>query len=156
LVQKTFAQAIGTNGEKVLRVVIDQTGRIVTAFPADRLMTIGLGAGALGLFGERTAAASEKAHGYVAADEKAESAVSWVDFVPIIGDIWGGELNKGEDEYLRRERELEKDIADTIASIEATEQRTLGAEQRKVVAETFRAAVGAAMIAEIGDEAIVE
>jgi hypothetical protein len=40
LVQKKFPAAIGTKGETVLRVVLDMSGRIVTAFPADKLLTI--------------------------------------------------------------------------------------------------------------------
>jgi hypothetical protein len=49
-VQKAFSSAIGTKGETVLRVIIDQSGRIVTAFPAERIGAIGLGvAGTLAL-----------------------------------------------------------------------------------------------------------
>ena len=38
VVQRAFGQTIGTNGERILRVVIDSSGRVVTAFPAERLL----------------------------------------------------------------------------------------------------------------------
>lgn len=141
IVQKTFPEAIGTAGERILRIVIDQSGRIVTAFPADRLLAIGLGVGALGVFDARTAAASEKARDYAARDAAKEDDFSWWEVVPIIGDIWGGELNAGEDEEIRRQRELSAEIAATLAAIEEEEERCLSDEEKTVVEDTFRAAV---------------
>jgi hypothetical protein len=146
VVQKTFAAEIGTAGERVLRIVIDQTGRIVTAFPTDRLMALGLGVGAVNIFGERSAAAAEKAHAHAARDAAKEEEISWWEFVPIIGDLWGGELNAGEDALLQRDRELDKDIREAIAAVEEEEQRSLNPEERKVVEETFRAAIAASLL----------
>jgi hypothetical protein len=153
IVQKTFPDAIGTAGERVLRIVIDQSGRIVSAFPADRLLAIGIGVGALGGFDARTAAAGERTRDYAARDAAKEDVVSWGEFVPIIGDLWGGELNAGEDEELRRERELSAEIASTIAAIEDEETRCLTAEEKQVVEDAFRAAVATPLHAEAENEA---
>lgn len=153
IVQKTFPDAIGTAGERVLRIVIDQSGRIVSAFPADRLLAIGIGVGALGVLDARTAAASERTRDYAARDAAKEDDVSWWEFVPIIGDLWGGELNAGEDEELRRERELSAEIASTIAAIEDEETRCLTAEEKQVIEDAFRAAAATPLHAEADDEA---
>jgi hypothetical protein len=151
VVEKTFGSEIGTAGERILRIIIDQSGRVVTAFPTDRLIAIGLAAAALNVFGERSAAAAEKAHAYAAKDAAKEDDVSWWEFVPVIGDLWGGELNAGEDDLLRRDRELNKDILETIAAIEEEEKRSLNPEERKVVEDTFRAAIAAPLMTE-GEE----
>lgn len=151
VVEKTFGSEIGTAGERILRIIIDQSGRVVTAFPTDRLIGIGLAATALNVFGERSAAAAEKAHAYAAKDAAKEDDVSWWEFMPIIGDLWGGELNAGEDALLRRDRELNKDILETIAAIEEEEKRSLNPEDRKVVEDTFRAAIAAPLMTE-GEE----
>jgi hypothetical protein len=143
VVQKTFKDAIGTQGERILRIVIDQSGRVVSAFPSDRLTAIGLGLGVAGILGERSADAAEKAHKYAERDAAREDSWSLWDFVPIVGDLWGGELNSGEGEELRRDDELAKDIRDAIAAVEAEEGRTLSPDERKVMEETFRAAIGA-------------
>ncbi len=152
VVEKTFGSDIGTAaGERILRIIIDQSGRVVTAFPTDRLIAIGLAAAALNVFGERSAAAAEKTHAYAAKDAAKEDDVSWWEFVPVIGDLWGGELNAGEDDLLRRDRELNKDILETIAAIEEEEKRSLNPEERKVVEDTFRAAIAASLMTE-GEE----
>jgi hypothetical protein len=133
-------------GERILRIIIDQSGRVVSAFPSDRLIAIGLGLGAVEILGERSATSAEKARNNAERDAAKEDDISWWEFVPLIGDIWGGSLNEGEDEMLRRGRELEKDIQDVIAEIEAEEQRTLNTEERKTVEELFRAAIGSSLL----------
>lgn len=155
-VQKAFSSAIGTKGETVLRVIIDQSGRIVTAFPADRIGAIGLGvAGALALE-EGTAEASEQ----IRADaeqqakreaEKEDSLGDWQEWIPFIGDIWGGSLNEGEDEYLRQQRFYADVVEDVINRVEFEEQRTLGPKERADLADLVRAGIAAPYMVE--DEA---
>jgi hypothetical protein len=95
LIQKVFKNAIGTQGERILRMVLDQSGRIVTAFPADRLIALGLTVGGIGLLEERTATAAEQVHQEwsesAKREEERENKTDWWDFVPIIGNI--GEEN---------------------------------------------------------------
>jgi histone H3/H4 len=152
IVEKTFRQAIGTQGERILRIVVDQSGRIVSAFPTDRLIAIGLGVGAVGILGERSADAAERARGHAERDASQENDSSWLDFVPFIGDVWSGNLNSGEAEELRLRDELERDIREVVAAIEAEEKRKLTADERRLVEETFRAAVAAPLLHESDDE----
>ena len=86
-----FSSAIGTKGETVLRVIIDQTGRLVTAFPADRIALIGLGAaGALAL-DEGTAEAGEQIRMDAEAQaaklaEKEQGSGDWEEWIPFLGE----------------------------------------------------------------------
>jgi hypothetical protein len=156
LVQKEFNEAIGTQGERVLRVILDQTGRVVTAFPADRLAAIGLTAVGIEVLSERTASASERVRAtterMARAEEERESEISFWELVPIIGDIWGGELNVGEDEMLRQEREIQALIADVIGGVEQAELRSLGPAERAELEQLVRAALATPLIVEAGDE----
>ncbi len=142
VVQKTFVEAIGTGGQRVLRIVIDQSGRIVTAFPADRLIAIGITAAGIEAFSARTAEAAESVHTSIEKDHALDKAAhadnsSWWEWVPIIGDIWGGELNSGEGAMIERDREDERReqlIKDTVEAaiheLEEDKQATLGPDDR--------------------------
>jgi hypothetical protein len=150
IVQKTFADAIGTGGQRILRIVIDQTGRIVTAFPTDVLVGLGITLAGVEAFSERTAEAAESVHASIARESALERAAhedhsSWWEWVPIIGDIWGGELNAGESEMLaagreakQREELINQTIAAAIQDLEQDKQATLGPEQRQDVEEFVR------------------
>lgn len=152
-VQKAFSSAIGTKGETVLRVIIDQSGRIVTAFPAERIGAIGLGvAGTLALE-EGTAEASEQIRADAEqqaqrAAEKEESLGDWQEWIPFIGDIWGGSLNEGEDEFLRQQRFYGDVVEDVIKRVEFEEQRTLGPKERADLADLVRAGIAAPYMVE--------
>ena len=155
LVQKSFTKVIGTQGEQVLRVVLDQTGRIVTAFPADRLVAIGLTTAGIAALTEGTARAGEAVQEQAAKAEAAEKAREdrfdlW-EWVPFIGDIWGGSLNEGEDEMLRQDREIVRLIDDTIAEVEESEARSLGPTERQELEQIIRAAIAAPLIMEDPD-----
>lgn len=147
-IQKAFKSAIGTKGETVLRVIIDQTGRIVTAFPADRMAAIGLGAaGALALE-EGTAEAAENLR--LDAEEQARKAAEkedswgdWEEWIPFLGDIWGGSLNEGEDEYLRQQRHYADVVEDVIKRIEYEEKRTIAGTEREELRDLVRAGIAA-------------
>jgi hypothetical protein len=155
VVQKVFDKEIGTKGEKILRIFIDETGRIVSAFPADRLIAIGLGVGSIGILGERTAEANEFVRQQAridAAREEKEQGLDWEDFIPFIGDIWGGSLNVGEDEMLREERFIREAIEDIIIEIEFNEKRTLGPKDRREIEDLVRASIAAPLLAEESKE----
>src|SRR6185436_11343750 len=53
IVERQMGREIGTRGERILRVVIDESGRIVTSFPVDRLLAVG-GAAAITAMTTRT------------------------------------------------------------------------------------------------------
>jgi hypothetical protein len=155
LIQKVFDKEIGTQGERVLRIVLDQTGRIVSAFPADRLAMIGLTAAGLEAFTAGTARAGVAAQAQVARAEEAEKAredqIGIWEWVPIIGDIWGGSLNEGEDEMLRQEREIASLVKDTIDDVERSEQRTLGVPERRELEQLIRTAIASPLVMEDSD-----
>ena len=150
VIQKVFDREIGTQGERVLRVVLDQTGRIVTAFPADRLVAIGLTAAGIEALTEGTARAGEAVHAQAERAEAAEKAreerIDIWEFVPFIGDIWGGSLNEGEDEMLRQEREIAALIKETLDDVEKSEQRTLGAPERHELEQLIRVAIASPFV----------
>jgi hypothetical protein len=136
LIQKAFDKEIGTQGERVLRVVLDQTGRIVAVFPADRLAAIGL------TLAQARVAQAE-------AERKArEERIDWWEWVPIIGDIWGGSLNEGEDEMIRQDREIAALIKATIDVVEQSEQRRLDLPERRELEQLIRAAIASPLIME--------
>jgi hypothetical protein len=152
VVLKEFKEAIGTKGERVLRIVIDQSGRIVTAFPQERFAAIGLTAGGLALLEERTASAAEQVQAQSEASAKAEaekeSSLDWEDFIPFIGDIWGGSLNEGEDEMLRQQRWYKQIIDDIIAEVEFEEKRSLSKDERDELENLVRVGIAAPHVAE--------
>lgn len=150
LVQKTFANDIGTKGERILRVIIDQSGRVVSAFPADRLLTIGVGIAAAEIISERSARANEAIRQEDESQARSASesdGISWEDFIPFVGDIYGGSLNAGEDAMLRDERSMRSEIDDIIAEVEYGENRTLSPKEREELGATIRAAIVAPLVA---------
>lgn len=155
LIQKAFDREIGTKGERVLRIVLDQSGRIVSAFPADRLAAIGLTAAGIEAFAEGTARAGEAAQAQVTRAEAAERAredrVDLWEWVPLIGDIWGGSLNEREDEMLRQDREIAALVKETIDDVEQSEQRTLGPAERHELEQLIRAAIASPLVMDDSD-----
>jgi Domain of unknown function (DUF4157) len=153
VVQKRFAHAIGTKGEKILQVFLDQTGRIVTAFPADRFIAIGLSAGGLELLTARTADAAESVRTSLereaslreAARAAAQDDDSWVDWIPLIGDLFGGNLNAGEDQELAADRErsardayVQRTVNQVVTDIQEDLQRSLGPDDLEEIRSQVR------------------
>jgi hypothetical protein len=155
MIQREFKEPIGTRGERILRVILDQSGRIVTAFPAERMAALGLSVGGAALLESRSAEAAEQlrtdAEQRAKRLEEKESQLHWEEFIPFIGDIYGGSLNEGEDEMLRQQRYIQVVINDVIAEVEHHEQKTLGPDQRKNIEELIRAGMGAPYHAEEAD-----
>lgn len=168
VVEKTFGRVIGTKGERIIRIVIDQSGRIVTAFPTDRLVALGLGAAGIELFTARTAEAAEQVSASIERENALRQAAAsagdestWEEWVPFLGDIWGGSLNAGENEILaagresRRREQLVADVVrDAVADLETTLQRSLGPDEIKDIAEFVRMTVasGADIESDAGDD----
>ncbi len=142
VIEKTFSKAIGNQGQRVLRIVVNHAGKIVTAFPTDalKILGVGVGAGVINAFSERTAEAAEaletssrRQESLRIAMEAAQNDDGFLEWVPFIGDIWGGSLNAGEDQMLALQREKaanEKMVRDvvkaTVADIENERQQSLG------------------------------
>ena len=122
LIQKDFGKAIGTNGETVLQVVLDMSGRIVTAFPADKILAIVVTAVAAEALTEGIADAAEKvtaeATRVAQIKERKRSEIDMWDFVPYIGAIWGGSLNEFEDLDLAFDRFIWRTVSTVIADAE--------------------------------------
>ncbi len=150
LIQKQFSKEIGTKGETVLRVVLDMSGRIVTAFPADKILAILITVGAVEALTEGIADAAEK----VAAEanrieqikERERNKIDLWEFVPVIGDIWGGSLNQFEDMDLAYDRFVDR-VVNTV--ITAAEQRA-GASlaNREELEDIVRCGIGLPMMLE--------
>jgi hypothetical protein len=156
LIQKVFDREIGTQGERILRIVLDQSGRIVSAFPADRLAVLGLTAAGIDALTEGTARAGTAAQAQVAKSEAAEKArqdrFDIMDWMPVIGDIWGGALNEGEDQMIREDREIAALVEETISDVEKTEKRSLGEPERRELEQLIRAAISSPLVMEDTDE----
>ncbi|HEF4760907.1 TPA: DUF4157 domain-containing protein [Pseudomonas putida] len=149
-IQKVLDKEIGTKGERVLCITLDQSGRIVSAFPADRLKAIGLTAAGIETFTEGTARVGEAVQAQeeraVAVEKEREDQVDFWAWVPLIGDIWGGSLNEGEDEMLRQEREIATLVKATIDDVEKSEQRTLGEPERRELEQLIRTAIASPLV----------
>jgi len=150
LVTREFKDAIGTNGERFLAFVVDVSGRIVTSFPsassAPRAI-LGLTVGGAALLLDRTAEAAENirsdAEGRAKAAAEKEDSWEWQEWIPFIGDIWGGSLNEGEDEYLRQQRFYKAVVDDVILELEEKEQVNFGPERRAAIEDLIRASIAA-------------
>lgn len=150
IVEKDFGKSIGTRGEQVIRVVLDQSGRVVTAFPVDRFLAIGAGVIALEAFTASTAEAAELTRGTIEASENAPVQWGEVAFdlaldVVSFGLLASSPLNEGESLMLELDRIVRRAAEDTIREIETREGITLTDEQKFAIYELAQVAVGAPM-----------
>jgi len=150
VVEKDFGRAIGTRGETILRVVLDQSGRVVTAFPVDRFLAIGLGAVAIDIFTEGTAEAAEEARARIEAYENRPTNWGEVAFelaidIASLGLLSSSTANEGEDFLLAMDRLIEETAQAAIAEIEAEEGIELTDEQRQAIHDLAAVAIGAPM-----------
>lgn len=122
LIQKDFEKEIGTKGETVLRVVLDMSGRIVTAFPADKILTVLVTAVAAEALTEGIADAAERVSAEATRveqiKERKRGEIDLWDFVPYIGEIWGGSLNEFEDLDLAFDRFVARTVSAVVAEAE--------------------------------------
>lgn len=141
VVEKDFGRAIGTRGEKILRVIIDETGRLVTAFPVDRFMAVGLTAGAVTIFSEHAAGASERIRERIEAEENRPT--DWVgEILDFLNPLSGGSLNEGEQLLLDIDSIINSTTEQVIREIEETEHVTLTPEQREAIRDLVQVGVG--------------
>ncbi len=150
VVEKDFGKSIGSRGEQILRVVLDQSGRVVTAFPVDRFLAMGLGAVAIDLFTENTAQAAEQARELIEAHENRPTDWGAVVFdlaidVVSLGLLASSPVNEGEDLMLALDQTIYRVTEDTIADIEGAEGIELTADQREAIRTLVEVAVGAPM-----------
>ena len=75
--------------------------------------------------------------------EKEDSWGDWEEWIPFLGDIWGGSLNEGEDEYLRQQRFYADVVDDIVKRVEYSEGRELGKAEREDLRDLIRAGVAA-------------
>ena len=157
VIEKNFDSPIGTRGERILRVVLDQSGRVVTAFPVDRFLGIGLGAVAVGLFTANTAEAAERSRAVIEAHENRPTDWGEVAFelaidVLSLGLLASSPVNEGEDLMLALDRIVDQAAQDTIREIEASEGIELTREQKQAIRDLVEVAVGAPMEFEAMEE----
>ncbi len=150
LIQKDFGKEIGTKGETVLRVVLDMSGRIVTAFPADKILTILVTAAAAEALTEGVADAAESVSAEAARvehiKERKRGELDLWDFVPYIGEVWGGSLNEFEDLDLAFDRFVERTVSAVIA--EAEKRAGCSFANRAEIEDLVRCALGLPMLLE--------
>jgi hypothetical protein len=95
------------------------SGRLVTAFPADKLLIFFGTVTAIDLFCEGIADAAEnveaEAERLTKLQEMARGKLDLWDFVPGIGAIWGGNLNQFETAELAHDRWIDQVVEDVIA-----------------------------------------
>jgi hypothetical protein len=148
VVQKDFGRSIGTRGERILRVVLDESGRVVTAFPADRLIAIGTGVVAVEALTARSAEASEQVRTAIEREENRPTdwgmvALDLIIDVVSLGLLASSPANEGEDLQLRADNIVWRAAQETIAEIEAREGIQLTQEQKDAIYELAQIAVGA-------------
>jgi hypothetical protein len=142
VLEKDFGREIGTRGERILRVIIDESGRLVTAFPVDRFMAMGLAVGAVNIFSEHTANATERVRERIEAEENRPT--DWVgEIIDFLNPLSGGSLNEGEDLELDIDRIIRETTAQVIQEIEETEHITLDPAQRQAIRDLVEVGVGA-------------
>jgi hypothetical protein len=143
IVEKQFNRVIGKNGETILKLVIEGSGKIITAYPVSQFTRAGVIAGIMYLsIDEASAQAREKLDIIEANAQRmieAETPSFWEEvFNDIITfGLYGGRLNAGEDAALYTERESRKVMEEAalyaISEIEREEQRSIGSAEREEI-----------------------
>ncbi len=157
VIEKEFKNAIGTKGEKILKIIVDESGRIVTAYPVERLGALGLSAAAMATFDAKAAEAGELLQDDVEATVMAEEnkPFDWAEFIIDLAMPLGfgvSTANEGEDEILRAREITWTLFNEMLVEVEAEEQRTLDQDERNQLYELLETSVGAAMMAQDPDQ----
>lgn len=144
VIEKQFNRVIGKDGETIMKIVVEASGRIVTAYPVKAFTRSGAAAGAA-MYVALDSAAAEAQDKFQQINQQADQMIQaaepsiWEDiFNDIITlGLYGGSLNQGEAAYLHVRDETQKVIdeavTEVIQHIEETEQRSLGPEEREKV-----------------------
>jgi hypothetical protein len=121
------------------------SGRIVTAFPADRFMIAGIGVAGVEVLTEHTAEAGENIRTAIEYEENKKT--SWAEkIIEFIFDV--STANEGENLELWIEGEINKTTADVIREIEEAEQVSLSEESKKAIADLVAEAIGNPLVLE--------
>jgi hypothetical protein len=151
LLQKEFRSPIGSAGERVLCIVLDVSGRLVTAFPADKLLVI-FGVVGASQFVDSVANAAEnvavEADRLAALKEKQRARIDIDEFVPGIGAIWGGRLNEFEDLELAFDGWVDAVVKDVIAGSEWKVGLCFDGTTRQTLENVVRTAMGLPILLE--------
>jgi predicted RNA-binding protein YlqC (UPF0109 family) len=152
IVEKEFGRAIGKNGETIIHIVLETTGKIVTAYPVRAFTAGGAAAGILILTLDEAAAEAREQLDTVEAEaqrrlEEAEPSFLEDLFLDIITfGLYGGSLNVGEDVELwadRQVREIKREACErVISAVEADELRSLEEDERQQICELVTVALG--------------
>ena len=151
IVEKEFNRVIGKGGEKILKVVIDKTGRIVTAYPVKEFTKGGAAAMALYIALDEAAAETQQQFDQVnrraqAMTEREEDSF-WGELLKTIVTfgLYSGSLNRGESAELYVSRATQKIRREAykkvIKAVEEDEQRSLGPDEIKRITELVDAAI---------------
>lgn len=151
VIEKQFGREIGKQGETIIHVVIEASGRIVTAYPVRAFTQAGAAAGVLVITldaaaaearGQLDAAEAEAQRRLEAAEPSFAEALFW-DIVTF--GLHGGSLNVGEDVYFwadRRVREIQQQACnEVISAVEADELRSLGPDERRNICDLVTVAL---------------
>lgn len=158
VIESEFKNAIGKNGEKILKIIVDVSGRVVSAYPTGRFTALGLGVAAMQIFDAKAAEAGERIQDAVTTDaERTEARQdSWGDFIIDLMMPLGfgvSSLNEGEDLSLEIHRITSKLYGELIAEIEAEEKRALTDREKDELYELLASSVGGAMMSQEETEA---
>jgi len=143
-IEREFRSAIGTRGERILKIVIDSSGRLVTAYPIDRFSAIAVGAGAIAIFDTRTAEASERIRSRIEAEEQEEETDMLTTILDFIFDP--SVANEGEDLMLDIDDIVEETTRDVVRDIEEEEGVCLEEEDVEALRDLVAAAISTPMI----------
>jgi hypothetical protein len=153
VIEREFKNAIGKNGEKILKIIVDVSGRVVSAYPTGRFTALGLGVAAMQIFDAKTAEAGERIQDAVTADaERVEAREdSWGEFIiDLVLPLGFGvsSLNEGEDLSLEIHRVTSELYGELIAEIEVEEKRPLTDREKDELYQLLTSSVGGAMMSQ--------
>lgn len=148
VIVKEFDSVIGTNGERFLRVVLDASGRVVTAFPTKSLtsLAVGFGAGAVTALESRTADAAEAIRTRIEAASDAPEEDWLTTLLDVLLDP--SETSATEDLEVATDAIVDQTIRSVVEDIEAEEGRPLDELQSAIVGDLVRSPVATPLLLE--------
>lgn len=157
VVEREFAEAIGTKGERILRMVVSEGGTVISAFPIQRFQRLFLSAAAVTAFDQHSAAASEGMRGAAEAQARAEAEAStdWGTFVVNLVMPVGLEssgLNEGEELQLALHRTMNQEFEAMIGELEQQEGRPLTEYERSELRTLFEGSIATALYLNTEDQ----
>jgi RHS repeat-associated core domain len=143
VVEKEFNRAIGKDGERILRVVMEESGKIITAYPVKEFARGAAGAAFVLAISHEAEAATRDA---VALAQKIDERENRFDPFAII--FGADNLLSGEAAGLAVQRLYAERLGTLIESTEKTLGRSLSDEERAAAKELFMRSVAGGAVAE--------